>query len=935
MDAALRQATPFGKYVLLERVSVGGMAEVFKAKAFGVEGFEKILAIKRILPSMAEDADFIEMFIDEAKICGQLNHANICQIYELGRVSDAHFIAMEYVWGKDVLQMQNRFRKLRQKMKPEMAAYIACKICEGLDYAHKKKDANGKPLGIIHRDISPQNILVSYEGELKVIDFGIAKAASRSSKTQAGVLKGKFGYMSPEQVRGLPLDRRSDIFAIGTILYELLTTERLFYGESDFETLEKVRNVDVPPPSQVSPGCPKALEKIILRALAKDVEGRYQWASEMAEELNAFLLSHDPVFSAQNLATWMRDQFAVEMRRERLILDEQQKVTREALQASAPLMSMKQPTLAPSARPGQKSAAKLPAVAPTAAMNVGKSVSKDVDISDLDELQDEDDDFNEKTTVSAPGGFGVPVEAAADASALPEQSTRILDSATPGPPPRPGSASAGDLPAQSTVLFDNSGSTSMPPLAGQPFTGPVDPSVYSRPPDPFTPHYGQLVPPPASLPRPPKSTVWKDILIGVAVAAAVVGGVLGARAYMAKRGQAMLVVLSPTAGGALFLDGTAKGALASGTPLALKGLSVGEHQVVVKGDAGEFRQAVTLAAGEPNFITVSFSSTGVESGRLRLEIEAPGANGAYAPARADVYVDGAQLSAEAGSEPISLRSGTTHEVRVQKSGMAEQRFTVDIKPNETVVRQVHLVAAGGKILITSEPAGAEVSINGHRLGLTPVTANDLDPAHSARVSLRLSGFQSVTKNISFERGLDQTLEVRLIAGKEGKEGEGEVVAKSEPKPEAKSEPKPEAKSEPKPDKVEKTDKPDKSGTKVAAAKTKSEPKETPAEKPKDEPKTGGKQMPSDGLAPINFGADKGGSASEPGFLVANTQPWAKVLIDGKDTGKTTPIAPRSKIPLKPGKHTVTFVVSGKKYNFDISVKPGEEVRLIKQLSDSP
>src|SRR4051812_41289948 len=226
------------------------MAEVFKAKSFGVEGFEKILAIKRILPSMAEDADFIEMFIDEAKICGQLNHANICQIFELGRVEDSHFIAMEYVWGKDVLQIQNRFRKLRQTMKPEMAAFIAAKLCEGLDYAHKKKDAAGRPLHIIHRDISPQNILISYDGELKIIDFGIAKAASRSSKTQAGVLKGKFGYMSPEQVRGLPLDRRSDLFAVGTPLYEWLTRERAVADDRDLSALRRGGHAegDTPPP---------------------------------------------------------------------------------------------------------------------------------------------------------------------------------------------------------------------------------------------------------------------------------------------------------------------------------------------------------------------------------------------------------------------------------------------------------------------------------------------------------------------------------------------------------------------------------------------------------------------------------------------------------------------------------------------------------------
>src|SRR5581483_919202 len=324
--ASVRQPVPFGKYVLLERISVGGMAEVFKAKSFGVEGFEKILAIKRILPSLAEDSDFIEMFIDEAKICGQLNHANICQIFELGRVTDSHFIAMEYVWGKDLLQIQNRFRKLRQTMKPEMAAFIAAKMCEGLDYAHKKKDATGRPLGIIHRDISPQNILVSYEGELKVIDFGIAKAASRSSKTQAGVLKGKFGYMSPEQVRGLPLDRRSDVFAIGTILYELLTADRLFVGESDFETLEKVRNVACPPVSKVNPKVPPALEKIIMKALARDPDDRYQWGSEMMEDLQSFLMGYEPVFTAKALSSWMRESFALEMKREQEILDEQRRI---------------------------------------------------------------------------------------------------------------------------------------------------------------------------------------------------------------------------------------------------------------------------------------------------------------------------------------------------------------------------------------------------------------------------------------------------------------------------------------------------------------------------------------------------------------------------------------------------------------------------------
>lgn len=293
------------------------MAEVFKAKSYGVEGFEKIIAIKRILPTMGEDRDFIKMFIDEAKIAGQLTHANICQIFELGRIDGSHFIAMEYIWGKDLLQIQNRLRKNKQDLPIDVACFVLTKVLEGLDYAHRKHDALGRPLEIVHRDCSPQNVLVSYEGEVKIIDFGIAKATSRNSRTMAGVLKGKFGYMSPEQVRGLPLDRRSDIFALGTMLYECLTGARLFHGETDFATLEKVRNVDIQPPRTVNPAIPEAVEKVILKALAKDVDDRYQWCSEMLSDLQAYLMAQEVVFTAKSLSTWFKDVFQAEIERER------------------------------------------------------------------------------------------------------------------------------------------------------------------------------------------------------------------------------------------------------------------------------------------------------------------------------------------------------------------------------------------------------------------------------------------------------------------------------------------------------------------------------------------------------------------------------------------------------------------------------------------
>jgi serine/threonine protein kinase len=312
----LNQPIPFGKYYLLERVNVGGMAEVFKAKAFGVEGFERLLAVKRILPNIAEDEEFITMFIDEAKIAVQLQHANIAQIFDLGKVDDSFFIALEFVHGKDLRAIFDLLRKTGDRMPTAQACFIIMQICEGLDYAHNKKDAQGRELNLVHRDVSPQNVLVGYEGELKLVDFGIAKAAGKASKTQAGILKGKFGYMSPEQVRGLPVDRRSDIFALGIVIYELLTGERLFAGESDFSTLEKVRNVEILPPSSFNKKISPELERIVLKALAKEVEDRYQNAIDLHDDLQAYLYSVGEFFSRKDLASWMKKTFGDELAEE-------------------------------------------------------------------------------------------------------------------------------------------------------------------------------------------------------------------------------------------------------------------------------------------------------------------------------------------------------------------------------------------------------------------------------------------------------------------------------------------------------------------------------------------------------------------------------------------------------------------------------------------
>lgn len=313
----MKQPIPFGKYYLLERINVGGMAEVFKAKATGVEGFERMVAVKRILPSIAEDEEFITMFVDEAKIAVQLTHANIAQIFDLGRTSESYFIALEFVHGKDLRSIFHRSRQRGEQVPIPMACYVIMKICEGLDYAHNKRDATGQFLNLVHRDVSPQNMLVSYEGEVKIVDFGIAKAAGKAGRTQAGILKGKFGYMSPEQVQqGLEIDRRSDIFGLGICLYETLTGERLFVAETDFATLEKVRKVEIMPPSTYNRRIPEELEQIVLKSLARNRDQRYQTAMELHDELQSFMYTSGNFFGRKDLSMYMQRVFSEELARE-------------------------------------------------------------------------------------------------------------------------------------------------------------------------------------------------------------------------------------------------------------------------------------------------------------------------------------------------------------------------------------------------------------------------------------------------------------------------------------------------------------------------------------------------------------------------------------------------------------------------------------------
>jgi serine/threonine protein kinase len=922
----VRLPQPFGKYLLLERISVGGMAEVFKAKAFGVEGFEKIIAIKKILPSMAEDADFIQMFIDEAKICSQLNHANVCQVFELGKIEESHFIAMEYIWGKDLLQIQNRFRRLRKNMSLQQAAFVASKVCEGLDYAHRKKDANGKPLNIIHRDVSPQNIIVSYEGEAKVIDFGIAKAASRSSKTQAGVLKGKFGYMSPEQVGGKTLDRRADVFAIGTILYEILTNERLFLGESDFATLEKVRNVSIPPPSQVRKDIPEALDKIIMKALAKETEQRYQWASEMADDLQDFLAQNEPVYNSKQLSLWMRENFASEMKKEGQVLEEQRKIGKEAMSTGP----ARKQTVPPSARlkaapspGGAASAASLPPKAPEPAPEAeeGHTLIEEPaeDLQELDEDKAPAPLAGEATAIVMPGQSPVP-----GGGEIPGEATRVLDPSLDKPP--------GDLPGQATQVFNpGEHQPAPPPAAPQPPPQQMAPPIIAQM-DPYAASalmaagqmpmqpgmmpgqnpsmvgpmvgfpqgmqmpgmpYGTgafaIVPAPGGtgmmmLPQgmvpgmfpgqvapPARGGLLKDVLIGVGVAIAVVALVLGVKfALTPGKGTVILTVIPPHAG-TIYIDGKEHGRLDANNAYVIRDLPRGPHLMLVRADDGEAQQAfdlttdllqlaVQLSAANGGSTPPSTPSGNPSQGSGTIRLRLP-------PEGALVSINGRLVSEKEVQKGFLVPAGVPNEVKVSKAGKREERFTVTLSAGQEVERTIELKDGRGKLSITSKPPGADVLVNGRVYGKSPLTVEDLDPTKPVKLTLKKRGSGTVTRTVSFDSSLEQTLDIDL-GGSSGKEDD------------------------------------------------------RPSSSPGGSSGSGGT---SSGTAAVG-GAD--------GFLIANTHPWAKVFIDNKDTGKTTPIGPRDRIPVKPGKHTITFVTNDKRLSVEVVIRPGEESKIVRDLNDS-
>jgi serine/threonine protein kinase len=306
---SLAPGTPIGRYVIRKKLAEGGMAEIFLAQSRGPEGFEKQVVIKRIRSVLADDPSFVQMFIAEARVASRLNHANIVHIFDFDRHDDSYYLAMEYVRGKSLADVHRRARDEGRPFPQLLAAQVALEVARGLAYAHKLTE-HGQPLGLVHRDVTPHNVLVSFEGAVKLTDFGIAKASNRAST--AGMLKGKFAYMSPEQARGEPVDARTDIFALGITSWELLTGTRLFDGESDVAVLRAVQGRPIPSPRDLNPAVDPDLSALVLRALQRDPAQRYQSAGDFERALLQYVIGEARTPEDSDVGAFVRSLFADE-----------------------------------------------------------------------------------------------------------------------------------------------------------------------------------------------------------------------------------------------------------------------------------------------------------------------------------------------------------------------------------------------------------------------------------------------------------------------------------------------------------------------------------------------------------------------------------------------------------------------------------------------
>jgi serine/threonine protein kinase len=466
---------PFGPYRLVRQVAVGGMAEIHLAKTRGIGGFEKYVALKMIHPNFAEDESFIQMLIDEAKISVQLQHANIAHTFDLGRVGGTYYITMEFVDGVDLYKLLRQASEIDAEFPIPLAAHVAKEMSLGLDYAHRKRDVAGNPLGIVHRDVSPQNVLIAHNGEVKLVDFGIAKASMKARQTAVGVIKGKYYYMSPEQAWGDVVDCRSDVFSTGIVLYEMLTGQMLYLEEDLHRLLDMVRRADIARPSTLRRGIPAQLEQIVMRALAPRVDDRYPSSQALASDLERFLHAHAPTFSSNDVIAFSRH-----------VLGEPVPVD-----AAAALPKGSHQLVTQQVQPDELMRE------PDELRDANSVIFR---LSDLRPSShgEEGLSFSEPTEAAAPRGLSARAPTAASASP-PPRAPGLAPPPSPAPPARPGSPTGAPIPRITAMAGARGAPTAPPPAGPAGVAGPTVPRPAAAP-RPAT--LANVVPRPAPAPPP-------------------------------------------------------------------------------------------------------------------------------------------------------------------------------------------------------------------------------------------------------------------------------------------------------------------------------------------------------------------------------------------------------------------------------------------------
>ena len=760
-----------GKYELLHSLAVGGMAEVFLARQTGMQGFEKVVVIKRILPHLANQARFVQMFLDEARLAARFNHPNIVQIYDLGQDADAYFIAMEYIHGEDIRSVVKRCAREHQRIPIEHVVKIISGILDGLHYAHNQTDLEGRPRTIVHRDVSPHNIIVSFEGGVKLVDFGIAKARSEITTTLPGRVKGKHAYMSPEQCQGQEIDGRSDIFSAGIVLYELLTWTRLFKRPNDLDTLRAVMACEVRPPRQVRPEIDPELEAIVMKALARKAGERYQTAREMQLALEDFLLAKGLKSNSALLSQYLSDLFADKLEARNKALQQvkakslEGAVLQQQQQQGPDLVAFLDMFFEPgsgSSPEGKRQTTTGPEFTPSGDYTPAAEVAAPPHREPAARLQ-----ARASTPAPAPPPRP-PVEVTAPRKPAPAPASAAP--AAPPPPARPEAASPPQRSASISSLFKQPGAA-----APAPETAPAQEVVaeqLQQEAEPSPELQEELM---LGSKQKGRGFGWLVFLVVLLLAGGMAWLFHGRGSGPAAPATGRVIVKSIPGGADVIFDGSR---LPDLTPTEVGRVQPGvEHNLEVKlPGLPPWQKKITLTdTTKPLVVEAVLSKEAARRARLSGKPIIAGMPGqglgtvkvGSQPAGARVYLDGVDSGRRTPTTLRRVPAGCDHVVMVVKDGYqpALSRFQLATGGQQQVNLPLEKGSAElpGRLLVhvESEPEGAKVIVNGFPLKKTTPVAVKLLAGGASELYLEKEGYRPWRAQVRPLPGVDLTFFARL------------------------------------------------------------------------------------------------------------------------------------------------------------------------------